>query len=883
MTEPTTKDQLQESLGGAYTVERELGGGGMSRVYLARDESLGRDVVIKVLPRELAQEMSAERFTREIKLAAALQHPHVLPVLSAGVSNGLPYYMMPYVRGESLRTAIDGGKLSREESLDLLRDVARALRYAHGEGIVHRDIKPENILLSSGSAVVVDFGIAKALSASRTKAPGGTLTLVGTSIGTPAYMSPEQAAADPNIDHRADIYAWGVVAYELLAGQHPFAGKTTPQQYLGAHLAEKPVPLHERVPSIPKAISDVVMRALEKDADKRQQSANEILTGLGGTASASVETTPILSPRSKWRVPAIGLAALALVAIGLALWNKPGAANAESPIMLAVLPFENQGPAEQDYFVDGLTDAVNGKLAGLAGISVIDRRSTLQYRKTTKPVQQIGTELGVQYVLGGVVRWAQSDSGWRAQILPTLVNTSDATTRWAGDPLVVSSHDPFSAQTEIATKVAGALRVALATNERRELAAHPTENTAAYDAFLRGKAILEGGYRTSASIRTIDASIAEFRRAVTLDPQFAQGWALLSQALYNRAQEVPGDSTTLNLAMQAARKAESFDTDDPITLLVRSGLAWVSGERDRSVKIVSDGIKRGIKSPELLATRALDLLDEGAAEGAKAAMSDALKMNPRFPGTLLAASDMFQQMREWGVAETHARTLTAVDPTDERGWAQLASIARVRGDTSGMRRAIREGFKNIESPSNLLLVFMVYAGDEMGGRFIRMTPEQLHIESLVDSVAGYYDNKSDYYLGKGDLPRARVYLDSIVMKLEGRHLVGPSENYVRMYLAHAYAVTGQGAKAEAELQRASTAAVRSGAVLKDGAPDNDGRITAAVYGAAGKHAEAISALRGVLKTTPWTRAGLAQEPKLKRFVSVPQWRAFFRERDQSAK
>ena len=739
----------------------------MSRVYLARDESLARDVVIKVLPRELAAEMSAERFTREIKLAAALQHPHVLPVLSAGVSDGLPYYMMPYVRGESLRTAMNNKSLTREEALDILRDVARALRYAHKEGIVHRDIKPENILLSSGSAVVVDFGIAKALSASRTQAPGGTLTVVGTSMGTPAYMSPEQAAADPNIDHRADIYAWGVVAYELLAGKHPFAGKTTPQQYLKAHLAEAPAPLDQAVPSLPKTVSDVVMRALEKEADDRQQSADEILGGLGTTSALSAENpASAAKPHSRWRVPAMAIAALALIAIAVAVWKRPAAANAESPITLAVLPFENEGPAEQEYFVDGLTDAVNGKLAGLTGISVIDRRSSSQYRNTTKPVQQIGTELGVQYVLGGVVRWARSDSGWRAQVLPTLVNTSDATTRWAGEPVVVSSDDPFSAQTEIASKVAGALRLALASSDRRELAEHPTENTAAYDAFLRGKAMLESNWRVSSSVRNIDAAIAEFRRAITLDPEFASAWAFLARALYQRAADVPGDTASFNRSMEAARKAATFDANDPLIADVRSAIAWMAGDRDGAVKILGDAIKRGVRSPELLANHAFDLFDAGKIDAAREAMAEALRMNPRFPQTLLAASDFHQTLREWGTAERHARTLTMVDPTDERGWSELASMARNRGDTSGIRRAVTEAFRNIPSPSNVVLVFMVYAGDEMGNRFIRMTPEQLHIESLVDSIATYYDNKADFYLGKGDMPRARVYLDSIIGKLE---------------------------------------------------------------------------------------------------------------------
>jgi TolB-like protein/Flp pilus assembly protein TadD len=851
----------------------------MSRVYLARDESLARDVVIKVLPRELAAEMSAERFTREIKLAAALQHPHVLPVLSAGVSDGLPYYMMPYVRGESLRAAMNNRSLSREQSLDILRDVARALRYAHEEGIVHRDIKPENILLSSGSAVVVDFGIAKALSASRTEAPGGTLTLVGTSIGTPAYMSPEQAAADPNIDHRADIYAWGVVAYELLAGKHPFDGKVTPQQYLRAHLAEAPKALSDVEPSIPKAISDVVMRALEKDADKRHQSAGEILSGLGTTGSASIESIASPTRQSKWRVPAMALGALALVAVAVGMWKRPGSANAESPVMLAVLPFENQGPAEQDYFVDGLTDAVNGKLAGLSGISVIDRRSTSQYRNTTKPVQQIGSELGVQYVLGGVVRWAQGDSGWRAQVMPTLVNTSDATTRWAGEPVVVSSADPFSAQTEIASKVAGALRLALASSERRELAEHPTENTAAYDAFLRGKAMLESNWRVSSSVRNIDAAIAELRRAITLDPEFASAWAFLARALYQRSADVPGDTASFNRSMEAAKKAASFDANDPLIADVQSAIAWMAGDRDGAVKILGDAVKRGVKSPELLANHAFDLFDAGKIDAAREAMAEALRMNPRFPQTLLAASDFHQTLREWGTAERHARTLTTVDPTDERGWSELASMARNRGDTSGIRRAVTDAFRNITSPSNVILVFMVYAGDEMGSRFVRMTPEQLHIESLVDSVATYYDNKADFYLGKGDMARARVYLDSIIGKLEGRNLAGPSEAYLRIYLSHSYAATGKGQLALAELERAKAAAIAAGNVRRDGSPNVDGRIAAAIFGGSGKHREAIEELRRFVELRAWTRAGLAQEPKLKRFVGLPEWRAFFRERD----
>ena len=240
---PSVRDQLQTTLGAAYTLGRELGGGGMSRVFVARDASLERDVVVKVLAPELAAGVSAERFTREIKLAAGLQQANIVPLLAAGETNGLPYYTMPFVDGLSLRARLErNGALPAGEAISVLRDVVRALAYAHEHGVVHRDIKPENILLSGDAAVVTDFGIAKALAASKTQAPGGTLTQVGTSIGTPAYMAPEQAAGDPATDHRADLYALGCVAYEMLAGAAPFAGRPV-HQLFAAHMNDVPAPL----------------------------------------------------------------------------------------------------------------------------------------------------------------------------------------------------------------------------------------------------------------------------------------------------------------------------------------------------------------------------------------------------------------------------------------------------------------------------------------------------------------------------------------------------------------------------------------------------------------------------------------------------------------
>ncbi|HJP57115.1 MAG TPA: serine/threonine-protein kinase, partial [Gemmatimonadales bacterium] len=285
--------RLGDALAGRYAITRELGGGGMSRVFLAEEAELHRAVVIKVVAPELAQGMSAERFTREVRLAARLQQANIVPVLSAGTADGLPYYTMPFVRGESLRARLAAGPVPIADAVGILRDVGRALAYAHSEGVIHRDIKPENILLSGGAAVVTDFGIAKALDASRTEeGHGATLTQAGASLGTPAYMAPEQALGDPTTDHRADIYAWGVVAWELLGGGHPFGGRTTMQAMMAAHVTEPAPSLAAKRPELSPALAALVMRSLEKAPGARPATAAELLGELDA-AGVSGERAPI--------------------------------------------------------------------------------------------------------------------------------------------------------------------------------------------------------------------------------------------------------------------------------------------------------------------------------------------------------------------------------------------------------------------------------------------------------------------------------------------------------------------------------------------------------------------------------------------------------------
>jgi protein kinase-like protein len=356
------REQLQQTLGAAYRLERELGGGGMSRVFLAVETALGRNVVVKVLLPELAAGVSVDRFRREIQLAAQLQHPHIVPLLAAGESGGLPFFTMPFVVGESLRVRLGRDhELPVPEAIRLLRDVASALDYAHVQGVVHRDIKPDNVLITHRVAVVTDFGVAKALSASasggKVHAPG--LTTMGVTLGTPTYMAPEQASGDPSMDHRVDVYAFGIMAYEMLAGQPPFTART-PQALLGAHLATPPEPVTIHRPGLPPALASLVMHCLEKHPADRPQTAGDLIAALDTMTTPSGGTVPVPAPtvslralrRGRARTTARRLlpvaAGVVVAAAAVGLWivsSRPGRPPpAEAPVATPAPPGDSPRP-----------------------------------------------------------------------------------------------------------------------------------------------------------------------------------------------------------------------------------------------------------------------------------------------------------------------------------------------------------------------------------------------------------------------------------------------------------------------------------------------------------------------------------------------------------
>ncbi len=447
----TLQSRLQAALGAEFTVERELGGGGMSHTFVARDDVLGRRVVVKLLSDELAVTVSLDRFRREVALSAALQHPHIVPVLRTGEMDGVPYFIMPFVEGESARQRLDThGPPPVAQTVSILRDVARALAYAHAQGVLHRDIKPDNILLAGGSAVVADFGVAKAIDSARlrdasTTMAHGTLTHQGMSLGTPAYMSPEQISGDPTIDPRADIYAFGVTAFELLTGVTPFAG--TPSELMRAHLITEPPTVDSKRSGVTSALARLVSDCLHKDPTRRPQTADELIQRLddpdvmsGAFATATVTSMRATRRRRLWWTTRMIALALAAVMVWRVNARSVALTTAPRPIVtpiavvpppplsaLVVLPFVSMSQDSADIeLAASLTDDVTSALTRIAGVQVASRTAAIDVLANGGDARQIGDRLRV----GSFVEGTLQRDGKQLRVTARLVSTRDGFAVW---------------------------------------------------------------------------------------------------------------------------------------------------------------------------------------------------------------------------------------------------------------------------------------------------------------------------------------------------------------------------------------------------------------------------------------------------------------------
>jgi serine/threonine-protein kinase len=483
------RERIEEGLSATYEIVRELTPGGMSRVFMAEERALGRMVVIKVLTPDRVEGVSAERFTREIHLVARLQHPHIVPLFSAGAIAGLPYYTMPYIDGESLRTRLDReDRLRPSDVVPIVRDIALALQYAHSRGVIHRDIKPDNVLISGGSSCVADFGIARALTVARTGATNvqssfGTLTGMGMTVGTPAYMSPEQATSSPDVDHRTDLYSLGCVAFELLTGQAPFKGRT-PQQVIAAQVVQQPPIGRLRHSSIPQGLAQLVKSCLEKSPGDRPGDAADVIAILDAISSGG-------SHRAVAR---------------------------DDTTSVAVLPFVNMSDdKDNEFFADGISEEILNALAHIDGLRVAGGTSSFAFKGSKTDLATIGEKLNVDTILEGSVR----KSGNRIRITAQLIKASDGYHIWS-ERFDRELTDVFAIQDEIAEAIAAKLKLTL----KRDLAANALPgNVEAYEHFVKGRQLyyLPG--------RQMVEAIGCFKRALALDENFGLAHAGLADAL----------------------------------------------------------------------------------------------------------------------------------------------------------------------------------------------------------------------------------------------------------------------------------------------------------------------------------------------------------------
>jgi eukaryotic-like serine/threonine-protein kinase len=580
-------NQLSTALADRYRLERELGRGGMATVYLAQDLRHRRRVALKVLYPELAYALGADRFLREIEVAASLTHPHILPLHDSGEAAGLLYYVMPYVEGESLRDRLKREtQLPVDDALLIAREVADALAYAHRQGIIHRDIKPENILLSGGHALVADFGIARALG----QAGAERLTETGIAVGTAAYMSPEQATGERQLDGRSDVYSLGCVLYEMLAGEPPYTGPTA--HAIMARRLSDPVPQVRRLrPTVPQQVQGSLIKALAPVPADRFATAEQFAQAFGGqvmtqtATSALVDLPAATDGRKRMRLSRtaapiflLGLLVVAAFALlrrqqgpdfaehGAAAQGRVAALQqdsvaAKSGKSIGVLPLVNvSGNPDDEYFSDGMTDELTGALSKVPGLRVASRTSAFTFKgRMDIDIRQIGEKLRVRTILEGSVRRA----GSRLRITTQLINVGDGLTLWS-DTYERDLQDLFKVQADIAQSIADALQLTLTGNEGRTFAAAGTRNLKAHDLYLRGRFFLD-----RVTEKDIRRGMELFKAALEEDSSYASAHAEMARAWMLLADDFIAPKEAWPRVQTAASRALELDSTlaDPHTSL----------------------------------------------------------------------------------------------------------------------------------------------------------------------------------------------------------------------------------------------------------------------------------------------------------------------------
>ncbi len=792
---------------GQYEIVSPLGAGGMGEVYRAKDTRLERDVAVKVLPEEFFEDKeAAARFEREAKLLAALSHPNVAAIHAFEQISGRHLLVMEFLEGTTMRDRLDSGSIPAKQTVDFALQTARGLSAAHEKGIVHRDLKPENLFVTKdGHLKILDFGLAKRTEREKTgdetSAPTESKhTEPGTVMGTVAYMSPEQVRGLP-VDHRSDIFSFGAILYELLSGKRAFK-RDTAADTMSAIIRDEPPELSESGRNISPALDRVVKHCLEKDRSNRFQSAKDISFALSEASGQAMTSAQVTAPASGKAKALLAAAVVVLAAVSVFLLRRTNKAATEAGGVkrVAVLPFENLGAAEDDYFTDGMADEIRGKLTSLAGVEVIARASSTSYKKTTKTPKQIAQELDVKYLLTATVRWEKGGGTSRVHVSPELVEVRESgapSARWQ-QPFDAALTNIFQVQSDIAARVAQALGVALGAGEEKRLLEKPTQNLAAYDAFLKGEEARHiWNYDWSSPQKTIES----YDQAVALDPGFAQAWARISQANSELYAGSPRPEFA-ERARQAAEKAAVLAPNDPLSYVA---LAIYQG----------------------------NVLHEHAR--AIEQLAKAQRIAPGNAEVLLATGAREETLGRWDTAVEHFSQAERLDPRSVEnkavlGWA-LSWMRRYPEAREALDRGLALVPSNIACIDGKVMTFLG-EGDLPGARAVmKAAPKQVEPTRLAATVAGNFDpvwvldesqrellarltpsafdnDRGNWglclvnvYALKGDAANVHAYADETRMALEEQLRAAPEDAGRRVALGLALAYLGRKDEAIREGER----------------------------------------------------------------------------------
>ncbi len=846
-TFPTSPRQLitGSTFAHRYQVVEELGKGGMGRVYKVLDTKIKEKIALKVLTPEIAADRKTiERFGNELKMARRISHRNVCRMYHLGEEDGVHYITMEYIRGESLKDMIRMvGKLSPSQAVTIVIQVCEGLAEAHKLSVVHRDLKPSNIMIDRvGNIRIMDFGIARSLEAKG-------LTRAGMMIGTPAYMSPEQVEGK-EADWRSDIYSLGVILYEMVTGRLPFEGDT-PLSIALKHKTETPTDPRKVDSLIPEGISRVILKCLEKDKARRHQSADELLYELQGLEQTlpsaervlprSVRSTSKEIKKLSWKP---WLAVFALVAVVVAAGIILLFSKRESPVsspserkMLVVLPLENLGSPEDEYFTDGLTEELTSRLSALHGLGVISRTSAKQYKGSGKTIKQIGEELGVDFILEGTVRWERSlDGKDQVRITPQLIRVSDDTHIWS-ERFDRDIKDIFTVQSEIAEQVARQLDITVLEPERKALIARPTDNLEAYDLYLKSVKYFDQGYLTR-DAGEFERAIELLERAVRLDPDFTFAYIQLSK-VHGLVYDMGIDRTEGRLAKArtALDRALELDRNLPEAQMALVSYYYSSRTNIDRIMEIYESVRRA--RPNITpSTIGYIQRRQGNWEEAVAYFEESFKLNPR---NVIIAHNLglsYMRMRRYEASGEWFNRALAINPKfyySQLGKAELPYMSK--GNTGESRVQLER------LPLHILTDFR---------KFIVGLLERNYQDVLRYLASSPYDrfDESYFYIPK-DLAQTMVYramndqsllvahADAAREILERKIEEAPGDSRFHAALGLAYAYLGR----KEDAIRAGSQAVNLYPVSSDafGGPWYIFFLTV-IYSVVGEHDDAISLL-----------------------------------------